>query len=154
MARRRYKLTFPDFIMDYRQSVATSHGRKTSLVSRYVHIPAGLLSPWLVLLAYVVLSRGAIPSLFLRYQWITPAVLMSLAAFVGERILDTVEPPRNRHHRNVVHWLGSAATLYVIWFFLTVPSLPLTSLSYERLSGLLAISFLAGYGSHFVLDYT
>ena len=123
------------------------------MANRGVHIPVGILAPWLVLLVYVVLNHGIIPSTFVRYPWFLVALFMSMFSFVGERIPDKAEPPKDPHHRGIIHWLGFPAFLYIGWFFLTNPILPLIPASYERLSGLLIISFLSGYVSHFVLDY-
>jgi membrane-bound metal-dependent hydrolase YbcI (DUF457 family) len=123
------------------------------LANREAHIPAGILAPWIVLLLYLALSNGILPSMFVRYPWFLVALLMSVFSFAGERIPDKVEPPKDPHHRGIIHWLGFAALLYIVWFLLTNPNLPLISTSYEHLSGLLVISFLSGYVSHFVLDY-
>ena len=123
------------------------------MANRGLHIPAGILAPWVVLLVYALLNNNVVPSAFVRYPWFIIALLVSLFSFFGERIPDNVEPPTDPHHRGIVHWLGLPATLYIIWFFLTNPTLPLIPTSYERLSGLLLISFLSGYVSHFILDY-
>jgi hypothetical protein len=123
------------------------------LPNRDVHIPAGIFAPWLVLLAYVILNRGITPSPFVRYPWFIVALIMSFFSFVSERIPDAVEPPDSPQHRSIVHILGLLPTLYIIWFFLTNPTLPIIPTSYERLSGLLVISLLSGYASHFILDY-
>ena len=122
------------------------------MANRTVHIPAGILAPWLILLLYFNF-QNRFPSAFNEYMWSAVAILISVAGFFGERTPETVEPPSNPKHRGTFHLFGGIATIYILLFFKTSPFLPWTSLRYEDLSGLLVISYLAGYASHFLLDY-
>lgn len=117
------------------------------------HIPAGLVSPW-VLMVVCLIFHQKISSAFLDYPWLIVIFLVCVVSFFGERMSDWVEPSENDpRHRFLVHWLGAGALVYVVIFLFAFPFPPLFSFTYDTLIGLLIISFLAGYASHFVLDY-
>jgi hypothetical protein len=117
------------------------------------HIPVGLISPWIIIMGFALL-RNRISSAFYDYPWFVVALFVTVASFVGERTPDTIEPPKDPHHRGVFHWLiGSFALLYIIFFLLAFPYLPWLPLTYDKLLGLLIVSYLIGYASHFILDY-
>lgn len=122
------------------------------MANRDVHIPVGIVSPWIVLLI-LALSQNTIPSIFYRHSLILIVVLVSICSFVGERTPETLEPPDNPRHRGIVHKLGVLASIYIILFFATAPMLPFTQISYENLEGLAILMYLSGYASHFILDY-
>jgi len=79
---------------------------------------------------------------------------IAVVSLVGGRLPDYLEPPNNPQHRGICHWLlGFVALIYVILFLFAFPYLPWLPLTYDTFLGLLLMSFLAGYASHFVLDY-
>jgi membrane-bound metal-dependent hydrolase YbcI (DUF457 family) len=122
------------------------------LANRGTHIPVGIASPWIVIFAYAYLKR-MFPSTFYVYNWLLVSIAICLFAFFGERISDTVEPPDNPRHRGIFHWVGLGAVLYIMFVFFGSYELPWLSISYDSLLGLLIVSFLSGYASHFILDY-
>lgn len=121
--------------------------------NRNVHIPIGLISPWIVIFGFA-LFRQEISQAFYKYPWFIVVIFICIASFIGERIPDTVEPPEDPNHRGPFHWLiGSLAIAYILLFVFAFPYLPWLPLTYDTMLGLLIVSFLAGYASHFVLDY-
>lgn len=123
------------------------------MANRDVHIPAGLLSPFVVFAVYLGLGNP-IPLAFSRYLWFFLGFFMGLAGFLGERTPEWLEPPDNPRHRGLFHSVGGTiTTVYLLVFFFIAPTLPLIPTNYNRLSGLLVVSYMAGYTSHFIFDY-
>lgn len=116
------------------------------------HIPVGLASPWIIILGFA-LFRQSISSVFYEYPWFAVVLLVCLTSFLGERTPDTLEPPDNPQHRGIVHWLGFLALTYIMFFLFAFPYLPWLPLTYDTILGLLVVSYLSGYVSHFALDY-
>ena len=125
----------------------------TYLANAGTHIPAGLASPWIIILGFA-LFRHKISSAFYDYPWFLVVFLVFVVSFFGERMPDWIEPSENDpRHRFVIHWLGALALVYIGIFLFAFPFLPWLALTYDSLIGLLIVSYLAGYASHFVLDY-
>jgi hypothetical protein len=123
------------------------------LANRGTHIPAGLISPWIIITGFALLHQG-ISQAFYKYPWFIVAGFVFLSAFIGERIPDGLEPAKNNpRHRGIVHWAGFLAIGYIVLFLFAFPYLPWLPFTYETFLGLLIVSFLAGYASHIVLDY-
>jgi len=123
------------------------------LANKDAHIPAGLISPWIVIFGFA-LWRQTISQVFYEYSWLMVVVFVGMASFVGERTPDYLEPPDNPRHRGILHWLiGFLAVIYIMFFVFAFPYLPWLPFTYDTLLGLLIVSFLAGYASHFILDY-
>lgn len=117
------------------------------------HIPVGLISPWIIILGFAFF-RHILSFAFYDYPWFIVVLLIVLASFLGERTPDALEPPKSPNHRGIFHWLiGFLAFIYIIIFLFAFPYLPWLPLTYDTLLGLLIVSYLVGYASHFVLDY-
>lgn len=123
------------------------------MANRNVHIPAGLISPWITLLIYVFLEFS-LPFHFTDESWLYSAFFMIVFGFIGERTPETLEPPDDPRHRGVFHLVGGfIALMYLIAFFFTAPALPFLDTSINNIVGLMIISYVSGYSSHFILDY-
>jgi len=123
------------------------------MANRGTHIPVGIASPWITIFAYAFL-KGYFPSTFQVHNWFIVSIGICFFAFFGERTPDTLEPPDNPKHRGIFHWLvGLGATIYIVLVFLASYKLPWLPVSYDSLIGLLIVSYLSGYASHFLLDY-
>ena len=117
-----------------------------------VHIPAGIISPILVLFMYWLFGNG-LPE-FGLFDNFCMAILMVVLGVLGAITPDRIEKPTNPHHRGFFHVVvGIIFTGYLILFFADAPALPFLPFTYEDALGIAIISYLSGYASHFILDY-
>jgi TRAP-type mannitol/chloroaromatic compound transport system permease small subunit len=66
-----------------------------------------------------------------------------ILAITGGAFPDIIEPPSNPRHRSIIHLLGAIALL-----------IPFADRFVFETLDFLINSFLIGYGSHFLMDYT